>query len=245
MKFNSILKIVLAPVFMLLAMAVANADVTIKQSGNTLNIRGDKEHDAVTIQAMGFNSVAIAVNNDPPIPFLNVANIKVNMGQGVDTVYVEAIDISGNLDVNLGGDAGDVFDLQDAKVGGNLKVRGVSDGTIRGGKVGKDFSYQAGIPLQMNGTGFTLLADDTLFQGRATIRGNSRFDDIIGLTNCAFMNNLDVRMGGGDDQLFCFEMFVFGNVNFDGGRGLDARMTLGAFVVGGIVKDKGFEILLF
>jgi hypothetical protein len=40
MKFHSTLKIVLAPVSLLLAMAVANADVTIKQSGNTLNIRG-------------------------------------------------------------------------------------------------------------------------------------------------------------------------------------------------------------
>ena len=245
MKKISTLQIASVAVYMLLSVAAVNAEVTIKQSGNTLNIRGDKESDQVLIQPLGPNVIAVTVNNNQPLEFSNVANLKINLGKGANQVNIFGVDFSGSLDVNMGGDPGNYFKLTQTTIAGNLKVRGASDTSILLSTIGRDFSYQAGFPVDLDGDGYTMLAEASTFFGRTTIRGSSRFDDQVALSLCDFISNLDVRLGGGDDYLLCFVLNVAGNVNFDGGRGNDTRLTLGAFTVLGAVKDKGFEILLF
>jgi len=229
---------------MLFSGAVIQAEVTVKQSGSTLNFRGDRAADSVQLTGLGINVVSVVVNGGTAAVFSNVQNIKINMGKGVDYVRISSVRIEGNLEINMGGDWGDWVEMLDvfgnSLIGGQLTIKGGSYYNLTRCYIHKNLVIQAGLSTDLTGFGQTMFLQNLTVAGSATIRGNNRLSDYVDVYSCSVLGNLDVRLGGGDDRFLVNNLFVVGNLSHDGGRGYDRVVVFDLFVVG-LVLEKNFE----
>ena len=207
-------------------------DVTLSRNG-TLSITSDGDDDTVFIYGYGGGDIAVYVDEDADgvideyLYYSGVKNIKVNMGDGDDTVVAYGIDISGNFDVRLG-DGDDGFALTDAagayynEIGGSVTVRG-DDGddviAIAGADIGKNLTVDAGDGDDYVGLGnesnylsvYAYGFGDYYATGDLNVDGNAKIslgegDDGLyiepyGGYTVNFSKKLDIDAGGGDDYV--------------------------------------------
>lgn len=240
---NSVLKfqVGLLPLFfLLLGTPAVNGEVTVRQSGTTVTLRGDRVGDEVVIRGRHPNIVEISVNGGFARGFIDVHNIRINMGKGADRVIMVSVEISGNVEINLGGDLGDRFEMHDSTIGGSVSINGGSFYIVARCEIAKDLNIKAGLSADPLSYSFTTLISDVMVGGKVTFRGNNNLYDGLAVWECLVVGNFDVRLGGGDDYLILRQSFVGGKASFDGGRGYDQLGILSSTIVGQI-SEKNFE----
>lgn len=110
--------------------------VNVTRSGHTLQITGDDEANFVEVNGNGEGVLDVYVNEEHVGTFEGIKNIKASLGDGSDQLHLSAIQISGNVTVDMG-KGNDYFDLDtdyfvggegggfgdgDVHIGGNVKV---------------------------------------------------------------------------------------------------------------------------
>ncbi|MBX3419340.1 MAG: hypothetical protein KF851_17175 [Pirellulaceae bacterium] len=255
-----------ALVVIVCGVSIANADVSVRQSRTTLNIRGDGAGDEVAIVGLSTNVFTVSVNGATATTYSEVQTIKISMGKGADLVVISELIVDGSVEVALGGDADDEAFVWASSIGGNLVAKGGSFIEVEDCFVNKDLSLQSGANLG------TFVSDSiasaittTVVLGKSTIRGNSKLSDrlfvegsvLIGKTSVSlgggndtaivlssiFLGDVGVGLGSGDDLLSVNSVTMGAKVALDGGQGVD---TLFAMAVSTIVPvtPKGFENIL-
>lgn len=140
--------------------------------------------------------------------------------------------IGGSIDVAMGDQAGDSFELlvqtldKSVQVGGSVNVRGADHVKIDGVGSSSD-SDEADVDIGSNlvvrsKLGATVEVDDTNVGGATSIRlGNA--GDFVRLQDSLFVRKLEVKLGGGDDTLrFETPVGCATDLSVDGGAGTDA-----------------------
>ena len=150
-----------------IALPSASGAVRVTQKGSLVTIVGDGASDSVIIAGNGHTAeIDVVANGFPHGPFVGVRDIRVKLKGGDDNVEINALDIGGdltvrlgsgddvldldpegaadndvfiggNVDVNMGGQAGDVCDFREQAtftitIGGNVRIRESADVAILG-----------------------------------------------------------------------------------------------------------------
>lgn len=244
MSKSSFLAFGLAIAFFSVLVAAVQADVAVKRSGATLTLTGNGNPETVEIFGLGSNSVSVAVDDDQELFFENIQNIRIRMGRGADFVTVQDLDISGNLDINMGGDLDDEAEVLNSIIRGNLTVVGASDARLVGSTVGRNMTVTSGNAWDLDQDGATLLVDDSFVAGKATVKGDNRRSDSIHVTANSFSGNLVVNGGGGSDDVVMTDNFVGRHFTIDGGAGNNDIIQPSNNLVGGRITVRRFEIEL-
>ncbi|MBL8767389.1 MAG: hypothetical protein JNL94_08500 [Planctomycetes bacterium] len=190
-------------------------------------------------------------------------SVKIKTGTGVDHVLVHgtvaqsenSLFIAGNLDVSMGRQAGDAFELDalsvnGVSIGGNVGVRGASTNFVRGGngpasvdnndvRIGGDLRIQCGVG-----------ANSVIFLQAVNVHGSTKLDtgnqnDSVSAASSQFLRPVTIRTFGGDD----FVGFSSGinqnrfasTVVIDGGAGADQWLGATASIQAIAPKVKNVE----
>jgi len=111
------------------ARLLLSGDVTATLSGGTLHVRGDVEGNEIAITETDPGTFTVTgtdttVNGEASATFEGVTgNVIIRMGEGDDTVTVDAADIAGRMIIRLGG-GDDTVTVTDSTVGKRLAVKG-------------------------------------------------------------------------------------------------------------------------
>lgn len=194
-------------------------------------------------------------------------NLTVNLGDGADELDIDSqpnstanpdavVRIQGAVKVNLGGDAGDLLDFDDAIViGGNALFSGVADvdfngdGTSVTPELDDDITFLANLTIKFSGHGdansddLELDFDNVNVQGVTLLDGS---DDVerFEITRSTFVSQFNADMDDGNDSIDINNGAAQKNVflslaNFRGGddadilyRGIDNYFAQSPFVSG-------------
>lgn len=158
----------------------------------------------------------------------------VNFGTGPDGV----VSVVGKVQVNLGGDVGDLFDLDGYLVfGDDVLVKGAADVDINGNgstfnyEPGNDILFQKSLNIQFGQSGdvdgdtFSLDIDNMYLTGNLSIKGSSLVDRAQ-FTDNTFGGTTTILLSGGDDSLdldngAADKNRFFGDFLADGQTGID------------------------
>lgn len=215
--------------------------VSVSQKGSTLNVNGSNGADNVAIDGSAATpGIVVVTDLDTGVSTLHIGvkTINVDTKGGIDTVAV-------NL---LGGDA----------ITGNLSIKTGA---------GLDTVLATGL-IAGNLTVDTAAGSDVVIADSLTVTGNSKVstgndEDIISITNSAFIGNvtydtgsatdlilndgniylgsLTAKLGAGDDFYAETNATIGGPLNVDGGAGID-EVDFAGTIVFGAVKLKKIEI---
>lgn len=170
-------------------------------------------------------------------------SVKIKTGTGVDHVSMRGdndhaeryLFIARNVDVSMGRQAGDAFELDalnlnGASIGGNVVVRGASSNRIKGGggpagvdtsdvRIGGDLRIQCGVG-----------ANSTMFLLAINVHGSTKLDtgnqnDSVAVSSSQFLRPVTIRTFGGDDFVGFSASFIqnrfASTLVIDGGAGAD------------------------
>lgn len=222
-------------------LSTAQAEISTRFSRGTLTLTSDNFGDNLAIIGFGSNQVAVISNGGLPLLYGDVQNIKIIMKRGLDEVAVGGIEISGNLDIDLGGDFGDNVLVEGCLIGGNFTCKGASDSTTVDVVVGRNMRIDAGTPFDLNGDGATMLVANCEVAGKTDLNGSRQSFDVIAVVDNFFSNNLTVKLNSGIDTLAIGGNLIGGNLSLDAGSGIDT-LAAGENLAGGRTTLRNFEI---
>lgn len=193
-------------------------------------------------------------------------SIKINTGTGVDHIVIRGdgsqvereLFIAGSIDVSMGRQAGDAFELNTdtkcgASIGRNVVIRGASTVELLGSSgsassEARDVRIGGDLRIDTAGDG-----DTTVRVGQTNVHGSmklngSKGSDSITLEQVHCLRSVSIRTLGGDDTVAFgtnSDVNRFGStVVVDGGAGLDTAksMVKSTFVITPVVKNVETQI---
>jgi hypothetical protein len=240
MRKFSLLSVGLAFLSFSVLAPATQADVTVRKSGATLILTGNAAPDWVEIYGVAPNVVAVSIDGDEEVYYEDVQHIRVRLGRGADYLLVQDVEISGNLDINMGGDLDDFSEIVNSTIRGNLTSAGASDSRLVESTVGKNLTLNSGVAYDVDGDGLTMLVENVFVAGRATIKGDGRLGDSLQIVESSFSRDLTINVGGGADEVSMIDNIVGRNLTVDGGAGTDLFQSSNN-MVGGRITLRRFE----
>ncbi|MEM9942697.1 MAG: fasciclin domain-containing protein [Planctomycetota bacterium] len=219
-------------------------DVTAFEISDILFIRGDRGANDIEVVANATGGIEVRGNNTTINGGTNafvfnpgaagLEGLRINMGAGDDTVFVEDLNIQGRA-VAFGGTGSDNIGFFDVDVSGELMVHGHSgndsisiDDVFVGGNlvllsqsgndtIGIDQSQINGLTIVLSGSGSDNVAIANTTHQRAAYVFTGGGDDLLGADNIVVNDLIAVVAGGGADDLFVRDsdfngrVFAYGN----------------------------------
>ncbi len=266
-----LIRVALTSSVLALAAPSSEGAVNVTRNGPVLTITGDNAPDQVIIEGNGHTAeVTVIANGFPHGTFVGVRDIRVKLKGGDDDLEINAIDIGGDLtvklgsgddaldidpegtvdhevfiggdvDVNMGGQAGDVCDFREqatftVTIGGNLRIRKAADVAILGEglnasseeddvHIGGDLRIESARTVDVNADLAAILLEDVDVGGETRISTGGT-SETVRANDCHFAGRLRVELGAGNDTLDFGNGPAFFNefnskVVLDGGLGTD------------------------
>ncbi len=222
--------------------AESQAEVSFRNSRGTLRVTGDNSAELVIISGMGSNQVAVETNDGEIYEFEDVEDIRIELKRGADELEIYDLEISGNLDINMGGDMGDSLQVADSMIGGNFVNKGASDSIITDSSIGKNLTIHAGLPYDFFENDCTMEVIGSVVGGKATLNGSNQSSDMVCVSTSFFANDLFIHLGNGSDSLSIFENVIGRNLTMDGGGGSTDLVCSDGNWIGGRIKLRAFEL---
>lgn len=168
--------------------------------GGVLKIKSDAAGDEVRLTGIGSGNVEVRVNGSLVDTLNGVKSIKANLGDGDDTLRLDALEITGSITANLGDGADELLINDDTEIGGSLKANFGGDS---GDFTHWDKRVQIGGNVNLNSLA------DVSFNGLGSSSGNETDDIDIG-------GNLIVKLANAADVNADTEELQFDNLNVFG-----------------------------
>lgn len=230
-------------------------------TGN-LNITGNNYGNRVDLSGTGvLGRVAVYVDCDYVGTFSGIKNIKVNLKDGEDSVYVNALQISKDLNVDTGRDQ-DYVSIDNSGKGatkGDVLIRNVKIEMDNdycdyvnwqtdcgyGSQIGKNVSINGAARITVDGDG----SGDSIQQEDVTIGGNLDIDSNVACTepysitadNVNVGGNTNVHLGNDSDRVNITNCSFAGNVDADLGGGCDYVRLYNNSVYGKLEANGGSD----
>lgn len=218
-------------------------NITAIQSGSQLVINGDADDNVIyvtndggagTIEVAGLDGETVNGAAGPD-DFSGITHIVVRGRAGDDVVIVNAIDIDGNLTVQLNQDvgAGQGAEVVGSYIGGNLAVS--SDGNADAGVLVQDDYIAGAAQIVTRGGQDEIDAFNVLVGGQLVINAGHGDNDVFlgGAEGLYVGSNLVVIDGADNLVLDANRISVGGTLNVNAGARGDSEICLRDMYVGG------------
>lgn len=205
--------------------------VTVTLSGGgVLKIKGNAAGDDVLVEGLGNSgNVSVRVNGNLVDNFDGVKNIKAALGDGNDSLELQAVEIPGNLTVNLGDGADEFIIEDDTEIAGFVKAN-------LGGDTGDFVEWKRRVEIGGNVT-LNGVADLNL-EGLGASSANDAEDiDIGGNLIIKLVNSGDVN--GDNEELELSNVNVFGKTTLTGSNKTDRLDIFDSSFTGNFIANLG------